>query len=199
MFSPTASMSTATVRSRTLSVCLTATKHSSSAASDFSASCPFFKNETLVPLYAFYGLQNAAYNNVFDINVQDFCGSMTVCFFFFVFFVLLMLIKGEGGKLKRPSDAVVLLSSCHCLSFFHFFKTIHPVASVLEMRCKEYLRLFYILVVFMYVYICVYIHTHLHLFMPFHSHGRSYPSHVRSCRPLSSFLLWSIMCWFIHS
>lgn len=42
-----------------------------------------FFNEKLVPLYAFYGLQNAAYNNVFNINVQDFCGSMTVCFVFF--------------------------------------------------------------------------------------------------------------------
>lgn len=42
-----------------------------------------FLNEKLVSLYAFYGLQNAAYNNVFNINVQDFCGSMTVCFVFF--------------------------------------------------------------------------------------------------------------------
>lgn len=41
--------------------------------------------EKLVSLYAFYGLQNAAYNNVFNINVQDFCGSMTVWFVFFLF------------------------------------------------------------------------------------------------------------------
>lgn len=30
-----------------------------------------FFNEKLVSSYAFYGLQNAAYNNVFNINVQD--------------------------------------------------------------------------------------------------------------------------------
>ena len=52
--------------------------------------CPFLMKK-LVSLYAFYGLQNAAYNNVFNINVQDFCGSMTVCFVFFcccLFFTL---------------------------------------------------------------------------------------------------------------
>lgn len=56
----------------------------------------------------------------------------------------------------------------HVIILFYFYFlfnlfTIYPVASVLEMRCREYLRLFYILVVFMYVYKCVYIHTHLHL------------------------------------
>lgn len=45
--------------------------------------------------------------------------------------------------------------------------TIHPVASVLEMRCREYLRLFDILVVFMYAYKCVYIHTHVHWTLSF--------------------------------
>jgi len=49
----------------------------------------------LVSLYAFYGLQNAAYNNVFNINVQDFCGSMTVCF---VFFCTANVDKRGGGN-----------------------------------------------------------------------------------------------------
>ena len=149
--------------------------HLSSAAFDFSASesqfflsiqtmffigCPFLMKK-LVYLYAFYGLQNAAYNNVFTINVQDFCGSMTVCF---VFFCTANVDKKGGWKQKavRCCCTVVVMPSS--------FYIIHPVASVLEMRCKEYLRLFYILVVFMYVYICVYIHTHLHLIMPFHFH-----------------------------
>lgn len=96
------------------------------------------------------------------------------------FFVLLMLIKKNGGvetkKAVRCCCTVVVMPSS--------FYIIRPVASVLEMRCKEYLRLFYILVVFMYVYICVYIHTHLHLIMPFHFHWQKYPSHVRFCRPL---------------
>lgn len=88
---------------------------------------------------------------------------MTVCF---VFFCTANVDKGGGGKLKAiRCCCTVVVMPCH----FVFF-TIHPVASVLEMRCKEYLRLFYILVVFMYVYICVYIHTHLHLIMPFHFH-----------------------------
>lgn len=30
----------------------------------------------------FMDFKNAAYNNVFNINVQDFCGSMTVLSFF---------------------------------------------------------------------------------------------------------------------
>lgn len=54
-----------------------------------------FLNEKLVSLYAFYGLQNAAYNNVFNINVQDFCGSMTVCF---VFFCTANVDKKGGGN-----------------------------------------------------------------------------------------------------
>lgn len=114
------------------------------------------------------------------------------------FFVLLMLIKKRGGW-ETKGHQMLLYCCRHAIVIFF---TIHPVASVLEMRCKEYLRLFYILVVFMYVYICVYIHTHLHLIMPFHFHWQNYPSHFRFCRPLFSFLLWililSIMCWFIH-
>lgn len=55
----------------------------------------FFFYEKLVSLYAFYGLQNAAYNNVFNINVQDFCGSMTVCF---VFFCTANVDKRGGGN-----------------------------------------------------------------------------------------------------
>lgn len=108
----------------------------------------------------FMDSKNADYNNVFNINVQDFCGSMTVCFVFFC----TANVDKRGWKLKavRRCCTVVVTS----LSF----SIIHPVASVLEMRCKEYLRLFYILVVFMYVYICVYIHIHLHLIMPFHFH-----------------------------
>lgn len=90
-------MSTAGVRSRTLSFCLTATKHTL-VIRRFPASesqlllslrqCFYwlsFFNEKLVPLYAFYGLQNAAYNNVFNIIVQDFCGKLTVCFVFFLY------------------------------------------------------------------------------------------------------------------
>lgn len=65
-----------------------------------------------------------------------------------------MLIIGWKLNAVRCCCTVVVMPS----SF-----DIHPVASVLEMRCKEYLRLFYILVVFMYVYMCIYIHTHLHL------------------------------------
>ena len=76
-----------------------------------------------------------------------------------------MLIKKGGWKLKKA-----IRCCCTVVVMPSSFSIIHPVASVLEMRCKEYLRLFYILVVFMYVYICVYIHTHLHLIMPFHFH-----------------------------
>lgn len=176
--------------SRTLSICLTTTKHTPIICRLlslwFSSFCLFrqcfywlsFFNEKLISLYAFYGLQNAAYNNVFNINVQDFCGSMTVCF---VFFVLLMLIK-RGWKLKAVTCccAVVVMP----LSFY----IIHPVASVLGMRCKEYLRLFYILVVFMYVYIPICISTWLR-----HSNfiDRNIPLMSDSVVP--SFLF---CCWF---
>lgn len=116
--------------------------------------------ERLFLCMPFMDSKNAGYNNVFNINVQDFCGSMTVCFVFFC----TANVDKRGWKLKavRRCCTVVVTSSS--------FSIIHPVASVLEMRCKEYLRLFYILVVFMYVYICVYIHIHLHLIMPFHFH-----------------------------
>lgn len=66
----------------------------------------------------------------------------------------------------------------------HPSRIIRLVASVLEMRCREYLRLFYILVVFMYVYMCIYIHTHLHLSTPFHS-TRTFL--LSDCRLLFSF------------
>lgn len=84
------------------------------------------------------------------------------------------------GWLVETKGHQMLLYCCR-----HPSRIIRLVASVLEMRCREYLRLFYILVVFMYVYMCIYIHTHLHLSTPFHS-TRTFL--LSDCRLLFSFL-----------
>lgn len=89
-------------------------------------------------------------NNVLKINVHNFTGSITISFV-----SSLVLLNVDTRRVGKETEgfvryAVVLSRLCHC-------HIINLVASVLEMRCKEYLRLFYILAVFMYVCIYVYI------------------------------------------
>lgn len=187
---PTASMSTATVWSRTLPVCLTATKTRTHhlqlstsqplnlnffglSSEDVFIGCPFFKWKCLFLCMPFMDSKTLLTTMFSKLMFRIFV--VRWLFVFCPFFVLLMLIKGGVEKVKaiRCCCTVVVTPSS--------FSIIHPVASVLEMRCKEYLRLFYILVVFMCVYIYVYIHTHLHLITPFHAHWQKYPSHVWFC------------------
>ena len=95
-------------------------------------------------LYAFYGLQNAAYNNVFNINVQDFCGSMTVCFL--SFFVLLMLIK-RGVETKGRQ---MLLYCCrHAIVILY-----HPPSG--QCSGNEVQRVSQVILHSGGVYVCVY-------------------------------------------
>lgn len=66
-------------------------------------------------------------------------------------------------------DAVVLF-----VVMLSSFCIIHPVASVLEMRCEEYLRLFYNSSgVYVCVYMCIYIHAYIytHIYINTHLHS----------------------------
>lgn len=108
----------------------------------------------------FMDSKNAAYNNVFNINVQDFCGSMTVL----SFFVLLMLIK-RGVETKGHQ---MLLYCCrHAIVIFY-----HPPSG--QCSGNEVQRVSQVILhsggVYVCVYMCIYIHTHLHLIMPFRFH-----------------------------
>lgn len=112
------------------------------------------------------------------------------------FFVLLMLIKRGGGN-KRPSDAVVLLSSCHR----HFISSTQwPVFWKWGAKSiSGYFTFWWCLCMCIYVYISIRISTWLchSIFI-----DKNIPLMSDSVVPLFSFLLWilipSIMCWSIH-
>lgn len=121
------------------------------------------------------------------------------------FFVLLMLIKKRGGgNLKRPSDAVVLLSSCHR----HFISSTQwPVFWKWGAKSiSGYFTFWWCLCMCIYVYISIRISTWLchSVFI-----DKNIPLMSDSVVPFFFFccgLFWfwvkkkkiKKMCWFIH-
>lgn len=123
----------------------------------------------------FMDSKNAAYNNVFNINVQDFCGSMTVL----SFFVLLMLIKRGGWKLKaiRCCCTVVVMPS----SFFY-----HPPSG--QCSGNEVQRVSQVILhsggVYVCVYMCIYISIRISTRLCHSVFIDKNPSHASFCLPL---------------
>lgn len=127
-------------------------------------------------------------NNVFNINVQDFCGSMTVCF---VFFCTANVDKKGGWKLKGRQ---MLLYCCrHAIVILY-----HPPSG--QCSGNEVQRVSQVILhsggVYVCVYMCIYPYASpLDYAIPF-----SLTKISLSClsSPSFSFLLWililSIMC-----
>lgn len=105
---PTASGSTASAWSRTLSICLTTTEHTLVICSfqlvslwisiivfseNICIGFPFLMKRLFVCM-PFMDSKKRCLNNVLNINVQDFCGSMTVGFFC----SLSLMLKRGGGN-----------------------------------------------------------------------------------------------------
>lgn len=209
----TASRSTATALSRTRPTCLTATQTRSSSKKTPNPPLPNHRYHLLSTKRLFLvGLLRTpkrCFN--FSILFRIFCDSVLSRFF---------CTDNDDSEKKKKSKKthkknvkknliksgwLVGTKGHQMLSYCcrHPSRIIRPVASVLEMRCREYLRLFYILVVFMYVYTCIYPYASpLEYTIPFYK----FVPLVRLCRLFFSLfffltcgtLILNIMCWLIQ-